>query len=472
MYAIVAVVTGLLLCVIARRRYGSFFSPLGIYSGIWAMQLTVYWVMSNEPNSIFFELSRKTQSCIGVAWIAWAVGCEGGYLVAFLRKGRVVADREFWTFASTRRVLKRATLVGTLIGAIAPILSYWGLRNLGLLATPGNAWREFHINGDALGSIGGILGKLATPLMALGTSSLYAVLALSLLGYLVYRLSVIRVMAVMVLGAANDYFTGGRYWLVYSCILSAILVVMTLPLVRSLARKHSTVVNRFGGNARRTRRYFSERAFRMRIAFLLVGGGLCFIVGILSVSSIRTSVTAESEHLEIMFGAVPVRGIVVGFVKYLGLPIGLLNYYVTDGIPWGPIHGQLGIGGLSTICNYFTLPFLRINLIAPLGAYMENANSWVQIGPTATTNFLGTYLLAALSDFSWLGLVIYPAAIGSVTTYAHQLHKLHPTALSAAIYALLGLVISTTVFRWEGTWPTLWMAAGFIALSFKFAKRA
>jgi hypothetical protein len=165
--------------------------------------------------------------------------------------------------------------------------------------------------------------------------------------------------------------------------------------------------------------------------------------------------------MHIVIGPFDITGFPVGLLLYYSLPLALLDHYVYFGLDWDLLYGQIAVGGLLQVISYVTAPF-KINLVRSLNAYVVATNQFRPVGPSQTANFLGTYLLPAMSDFSTWGIVLYPLVFAFVSTRLFLRMQRGWRLRDVTLYALVALLVILTTLRWELISPTYWLVGVYL----------
>jgi hypothetical protein len=482
MYPIASLILAALCCLISKRIFRSLLTPLSLYSIAWSAMLVLHSFMSNSLNAFFYEPRPETITVVFLAWGVWIAGCLSA------RLGWRSADkqaRHTVAMVSERRL--RLSLVSTtLIGLMAPAINLLILDRLGVLYVPGEAWREAHFL--PIGSVwDSILGALAQMGITFGWTGIYTATILAVYAIVRHRTSLIWIVIPVASGVVADLLIAGRFWLGYS----PILVLVTWLLVREMLprpggaemadqRELATPGLQVGrlkvegcnfqpfGLSLRACPERSEGAkpptrkghlrvpgmIAVAFVFLIAIGGMQTIV------QLRTSV-ATYARMHIVIGPFDITGFPVGLLLYYSLPLALLDHYVYFGLDWDLLYGQIAVGGLLQVISYVTAPF-KINLVRSLNAYVVATNQFRPVGPSQTANFLGTYLLPAMSDFSTWGIVLYPLVFAFVSTRLFLRMQRGWRLRDVTLYALVALLVILTTLRWELISPTYWLVGVYL----------
>jgi hypothetical protein len=453
------VLLGLVLVIISRRLFNTLFAPLGLYALTWTSVTVVYWLMTTPPNELYYLPDIRVFEIVLVGMVVFATGC----LLA-----RVVRHRSHWSLnwpepgPKFDRRLRRVLYGAQLGGFLSPVAMYLYARRLGIAGEGGDAARQLFIEG--LGqNIGGSLSVLlGYAFWVVGFTFVMLGLVLALYAVFFQRRSILWLLAPVGCGVGIDYLQQGRYWAGVIAIVCLLAAVTHYHLTQLRKRTPHASSDPDRASMQTPKPVLPRRRFGWwRVLFVLAGIAIV-AVSVFVFTAQRREGLAEYVERTIVLGPFTVPKAAMGPLLYVITPLASVNSYLADGGPSRFWYGSIGIWGLVDIFNYIP-GRTRYAIIAANPQWQFDYHEPLAVGPYFWTNAYLTYFRAAMDDFGWLGLLIYPFIAGYVSTRLFRKMQKTGNLRDVCLWLLAAYVVVMTPLRWQLTESFVW-GSGFLVV--------
>ena len=403
----------ILVALLGKRSYGSWFNPVSLYSLVWEIAVGLH-----ESKLItFYELSGYTWFIIFLMQTLFVVSCFAGiHSKLVIGNFRPTSSNEVDN-KELKKQIKKYIIITTSVASIAIFTSLYG--------TISRFGTQLLSNLTSIYAARVYNQETAKTIPYIG-SFLY--IALPLCGIYLKRFG-FSFLAVppFVLAFLDALNSGGRAGIVFSMILFASAYYIT------------------DMNASTGKKPIAKR----RKVFMYIGVAI-FAVMIIVISIQRNAgqnLTYATPAFEKIFGN---NLLVYKTMTYIAGPIGVLNEYLKT--------SELHFGQ-----NTFLTVFNLLNKLG-IGERVEQYQEWFY---TPLPCNVGTFIRELIEDFTVVGAAISVLIFGYATSRSYMNAKKDYNTRSKVMWAILSLVLLLSFFDWKLRSSNIWIALlfGFIICS-------